>query len=416
MSDYGNKKRKFLNKFSALLISLLIPTLGFADASTIYKKVAPAVVEVRSWLPAPSDMAPKPVGSGSGVYVEPGLILTNCHILVGGRTFSLGRGEEKTTADLVRINIDADLCVLRPTRNNFMNAAPIPISEETISIGKRVYAVGNPRGLLKTLSEGIISGAREWDITGLGVWPKAKIIQTTASISPGSSGGGLYNENGELIGITTFSVGSEGNLNFAISAREIDSTISEDKYADIHWDSFGSRLNGLTHLTENYDPEIFYLLDKHRRVVFSLSATLDRNQSENFNHLTLEVARTYLSKFRNSVYEGNSNEAELERDLKIAFRWAMESASLDLAAPEPWIILGEISEHLQESEEQIAYFYRTAFERRDAFKNFDYAILNQLRKGLCEKGMPEKAMTYVSEKNEKMGLWSLDAACTPSGY
>jgi serine protease Do len=72
--------------------------------------------------------------------------------------------------------------------------------------------IGNPSGLTSTLSEGIISGLR----TQRGV----RYVQTSAPISPGSSGGGLFDERGNLLGITSFKIEDAENLNFAIAAED----------------------------------------------------------------------------------------------------------------------------------------------------------------------------------------------------
>jgi S1-C subfamily serine protease len=80
-------------------------------------------------------------------------------------------------------------------------------------VGDPVYAVGAPQGLELSLSEGIISQLR-----GGGPHP---IIQTTVAISPGSSGGGLFNAKGELVGITTFYLKDGQSLNFALPVEWI---------------------------------------------------------------------------------------------------------------------------------------------------------------------------------------------------
>lgn len=77
--------------------------------------------------------------------------------------------------------------------------------------GEKVYAVGNPRGLELTISDGIISGLR--------IIPNGPLVQTNAAISAGSSGGGLFDDQGRLIGITSFDLRDSQNLNFAISAN-----------------------------------------------------------------------------------------------------------------------------------------------------------------------------------------------------
>ena len=79
-----------------------------------------------------------------------------------------------------------------------------------VRTGQRVYAIGAPLGLELTISEGIVSSLREVE--------NGKVIQTTAPVSPGSSGGGLFNAEGQLIGIVTFQTRSGQNLNFAVPA------------------------------------------------------------------------------------------------------------------------------------------------------------------------------------------------------
>jgi len=79
-----------------------------------------------------------------------------------------------------------------------------------LSVGEPVYTIGSPSGLENTLGEGIVSGLR--NKKGM------KYIQTSAPISPGSSGGGLFDIYGNLVGITTFLLEDAQNLNFALSA------------------------------------------------------------------------------------------------------------------------------------------------------------------------------------------------------
>ena len=81
-----------------------------------------------------------------------------------------------------------------------------------LAVGERVYSIGTPSGLEQTLGEGLISGLREYS----GV----RLVQTSAPISPGSSGGGLFDASGNLVGVTTFILREAQSLNFAIAADE----------------------------------------------------------------------------------------------------------------------------------------------------------------------------------------------------
>lgn len=90
-------------------------------------------------------------------------------------------------------------------------SSALPIAKQIPPIGQSCFAIGNPKGLINTLSTGIISSLRK----------NGDVIQTTAEITHGSSGGPLFNAAGEVIGITTAGYG-EANLNFAISILSLD--------------------------------------------------------------------------------------------------------------------------------------------------------------------------------------------------
>jgi serine protease Do len=87
--------------------------------------------------------------------------------------------------------------------------------QETLRVGARVYAIGTPQGLETTLSDGLLSGLRRGDSGQL------MFVQTTAPISPGSSGGGLFDAEGRLIGITTLTRREAQNINLVVPAYRI---------------------------------------------------------------------------------------------------------------------------------------------------------------------------------------------------
>ena len=145
---------------------------------------------------------------GSGVVIGPQTVLTNCHVVPGKSRIEFKLGNVSHEATLLEGNTAYDLCTLKvPT----LVAKPVTVRElRGIKVGERVYAIGNPQGFELTLSEGLVSGLRdiENDVQ----------IQTTAQISPGSSGGGLFDSAGRLIGITTWIWTGGQNLNFAMPA------------------------------------------------------------------------------------------------------------------------------------------------------------------------------------------------------
>jgi S1-C subfamily serine protease len=147
---------------------------------------------------------------GSGFFVRPdGTIITNHHVIDGAKQIAVRapsgevfRGGFVMASDKVR-----DLAVLR------VEAFDIPVvklgNSNEIKIGASVLLLGAPRGLEQSASNGIVSALRT-DDTG------TRLIQTSASASPGSSGGPLLNESGEAIGVLSFSVSQGQNLNFAV--------------------------------------------------------------------------------------------------------------------------------------------------------------------------------------------------------
>jgi tetratricopeptide (TPR) repeat protein len=133
--------------------------------------------------------------------------VTNKHVIYGAVTYRVRKGEKAWPASLVRLDQAHDLCALKPEAGWTANPTPVRASSD-VEVGERVYAIGAPEGLELTLSEGLVSALRHVD--------NRPIIQTSAPVSHGSSGGGLFDSQGRLIGVTAFSVKGGQNLNFAL--------------------------------------------------------------------------------------------------------------------------------------------------------------------------------------------------------
>ncbi|CAN5454315.1 hypothetical protein BH11BAC5_BH11BAC5_50640 [soil metagenome] len=155
------------------------------------------------------DRITQPLSYGSGFIIDDEFIATNIHVIEGSNSvYVLKNGEQTkyTVSGYVAIDYTNDLVILKVpnlhgTKINFgMQSFP--------EIGEKVYAVGNPKGLSGTFSEGIVSGIRDFK--------NNKVLQITSPISPGSSGGPVLNLAGQVIGIAFASFSSGQNLNFAI--------------------------------------------------------------------------------------------------------------------------------------------------------------------------------------------------------
>jgi serine protease Do len=145
---------------------------------------------------------------GSGVVIDSGVVITNCHVTQGASNVKVKAGAEMLPATVTLADEALDLCSLKVPR---LDAPAVSLGTvEKLKTGQRVYAIGAPMGLELTLSEGIVSALREVE--------NGKVIQTTAPVSPGSSGGGLFTADGQLVGIVTFQHRFGQNLNFALPA------------------------------------------------------------------------------------------------------------------------------------------------------------------------------------------------------
>ncbi len=175
-------------------------------AMTVYALASPSVVVVDVL-----DAGGKPVALGSGVVIRAEQIITNCHVVAVGRSYRARQSASAFAAALLHADADHDLCLLSAPG---LTAPPARRGDSRLlQVGQVVYAIGSPGGLELTISQGLVSSIREHE--------EFRAIQTSASMSPGSSGGGLFDEAGRLVGITTFSMKDGQNLNFAVPVEWI---------------------------------------------------------------------------------------------------------------------------------------------------------------------------------------------------
>ena len=147
---------------------------------------------------------------GSGVIIDPaGVIVSNLHVVQGAlsATVRLSNGDAYDEVMVIGVDERRDLVLLK-IQGFGLPAAPLGDSEE-LRPGDSVVLIGTPEGLVQTVSSGIVSGIRD---TGEGY----RLIQTNAAASPGSSGGGMFDESGVLVGIVASQFAEGQNLNFAV--------------------------------------------------------------------------------------------------------------------------------------------------------------------------------------------------------
>jgi serine protease Do len=173
-----------------------------------------AVVQVRT-----------PGGLGSGFFInEDGFLITNFHVIEGETQISVevyhqrsGELERKTYKQvrIVAMNKFADLALLKIDDKDASKFKYVQVgSADALAVGERVFAIGSPLGLERTVTEGILS-TKTRQLGG------DLYLQTTAQINPGNSGGPLFNLNGEVVGVTNMKITSGEGLGFAIPSEMV---------------------------------------------------------------------------------------------------------------------------------------------------------------------------------------------------
>lgn len=206
----------------ALVATLLCQgTAAAADCTPrpwpeVFREVAAAVVTVTSISIDPFaavDRVSAHVGSGFIIDRE-GRILTNAHVIVQAHTVVVTLGEESAPAQVLGLDPVLDLALLQAPLGPDAHAARLGRSAG-LQVGDDVMAIGNPLGLGRTATRGIVSALDRVVPRSSMSW-LSPFIQTDAAINPGSSGGPLVDRCGEVVGITTGLLGSAQNVGFAV--------------------------------------------------------------------------------------------------------------------------------------------------------------------------------------------------------
>ncbi|MBC7369478.1 MAG: trypsin-like peptidase domain-containing protein [Undibacterium sp.] len=184
-----------------------------ADGRAVFQTTSPSVVLVKTYA-----AGHVPLKIGSGFFIEPGdALVTNAHVIAGASEVEIVKlgGETVAIKSVLAIAPDQDLVILAA------NGPGLKLSSRAADVGEPVFAMGNPKGLTATFSNGMVSALR--NLGGISV------IQITAPISPGSSGGPVLDEKGFVLGVASFGYREGQNLNFAISAENISALLAQRK-------------------------------------------------------------------------------------------------------------------------------------------------------------------------------------------
>jgi S1-C subfamily serine protease len=176
------------------------------DAEGLFARASGSVVRI-----IVKDQEGQEIALGSGFFVSAdGLVVTNHHVVNGAfdAVVILSNERRLKVEGLAALDREKDLALLKVKTQG---QKPLALAGgEPPRVGATVYAIGNPRGLTNTLSQGLVSAVR-------GDGGRPEMIQTTAAVSPGSSGGPLLDTRGMVVGVNTLVYRDSQNLNFAVA-------------------------------------------------------------------------------------------------------------------------------------------------------------------------------------------------------
>jgi tetratricopeptide (TPR) repeat protein len=216
-----------------------------------------------------NDSSGTPSALGSAFLVAPRLLVTNAHVAEAGSPV-LAVGPVRIPLKVVRIDQNNDLAILSVDVD--LTSKPLPLASGDVSPGEQVFAIGNPEGLEKTISQGIVSGLRKREGRDL--------LQITSPISHGSSGGPILNAKGEVVGVAVGTLEEGQNLNFAIPVAYVKSLLDQKSIST-------SAFN-----VEDSLDEARQLFDKRAKADYSDDSSSEYQQE---THQLLDLMETIVS-------------------------------------------------------------------------------------------------------------------------
>lgn len=187
------------------------------DANAVFEKIKNSVVTVYQMR---NDKESR--GLGSGFAVGDGtLVVTNQHVVRSISAILLVRTQDGSVlrdVKVIRLSSADDLAVIKLPKA----LPPLELYGGKAEIGQEVAALGNPKGLLGTLSTGVVSGVRT------DLFDKSELLQFTAAISPGSSGGPVVDRDGRVLGVASLLIEEGQSLNFAIPVDRVRTLLGRD--------------------------------------------------------------------------------------------------------------------------------------------------------------------------------------------
>ncbi len=225
---------------------------------------------------------------GSGFFVDSDKVVTNYHVIEGSSRASIIVNSSSTrfpVTGYVSLDLSNDLILLQV---EFKSDSWVTIEKKVPQIGEKVFAIGSPVGLPKTISEGIVSGLRKLN--------NKQLLQITTPISPGSSGCPILNEAGYLVGVAVGGIEQGNNIGFCIPSSLVRGLIDfKDSYSKSLSDLQSSDLNNIVQKVENSPKDSPPVSDPSTSTINSSSSDFQQadeksNKSESLRKVEAEAS------------------------------------------------------------------------------------------------------------------------------
>ena len=241
-----NSRAHDRKRLSIILLMLLVPlplraqaTAATTNGGQAAEKTIPVVARDAGKaivLVVTSDSSGNKIAQASGFVISSdGAVVTNFHVIKGcsSATVHFTDGASYQIAGVLATDPTKDIAILKIESSSKEFPFLVIADSDQAQVGEHVVAIGSPLAGLEltgnadistesTVSDGIVSGKRDWEGHGI------TVLQTTAPISHGSSGGALLDLQGQVLGITTMMIGEGQNLNFAVPAKYVTSMLSAE--------------------------------------------------------------------------------------------------------------------------------------------------------------------------------------------
>ena len=297
-------------KFAALVLAiplLFVSLSGHAFDFELYTKLASTVMKIEAQNPDGS------TSIGSGVMVAPGRVVTNCHVTRYATTIAVIKSGQRWGVEKQLSDVEHDLCLL------YVPAATVPAAQfgnGKLKVGQAVYAVGYVNGIGPRMSGGQIRALYNYD--------GGKVIQSTTPFRFGASGGGLFDEQGKLVGVVTFMSRLDQSYHFSLP---------------VSWVTHRMAITGPQNLVPLPGEFAFWQQPYEREPYFLQAAALEaRNKWSDMLELAKKWSAAESSNANSWLALGKAHQHLQQYDQAIAaYRKAI---TLDRDDPEAWYNLG----------------------------------------------------------------------------